>query len=407
MAAKSSASKKRKDTLSNASKTEDAPQGTRASRVALLRGLEAKRKSRVLAYICSDRGGAAAQIGEDSVRPMYEHVRPWGKVPKIDLYLYSRGGSVEVPWRIVSMLREHCDTLGVLIPYRAHSAATLIALGCDEIVMGAKAELGPIDPALGILRQEGGTQLQEEVRVEDIMSYVEFIRKKVGLGDQSAIADSVKVLAEKLQPWFLGSIYRTHSHIRMVARMLLACHNERVDEQKANIIVESLAEKIYSHGHAIGRTEAVELGLPVCRPDAATENAMWQLLEAYESAMIMTVPLDVDGMLGPTKDEAEEPMRIAMIESAAKCSAFQGVFKVKRIRQPPQQVNININLGVSLPPGIDPNVIPQEVMRQFGEQVNNAVPGLVAEQTKKQSAVIRTEGRLSAARWVDVTKSEA
>lgn len=43
-----------------------------------------------------------------------------------------------------------------MVPYKAHSAATLIAIGCDEIVMGSKSELGPIDPALNRIHQEGG-----------------------------------------------------------------------------------------------------------------------------------------------------------------------------------------------------------------------------------------------------------
>ena len=37
----------------------------------------------------------------------------------------------------------------VLIPYRAKSAATLIALGADRILMSDSSELGPIDPLLG------------------------------------------------------------------------------------------------------------------------------------------------------------------------------------------------------------------------------------------------------------------
>lgn len=37
----------------------------------------------------------------------------------------------------------------VVIPYRAKSAATLIALGADRIVMSDSSELGPIDPLIG------------------------------------------------------------------------------------------------------------------------------------------------------------------------------------------------------------------------------------------------------------------
>jgi len=175
-----------------------------AERSELIGRIEEHRQSRVLAYVCSDRQGATAQIGEDAVRPMYDHVRRMGMVETIDLYLYSLGGAVAVPWRIVAMLREYCKRLSVLIPYRAYSAATLIALGCDSIVMGSKGELGPIDPAINRVSQETGTPLQEEIRVEEVMSYLDFLRDKAGLGDQSAIAENVRILGEKLSPWFLG-----------------------------------------------------------------------------------------------------------------------------------------------------------------------------------------------------------
>jgi hypothetical protein len=253
---------------------------------------------------------------------MYDHVRQMGKTESIDLNLYSRGGAVEVPWRIVSMLREHCDRLGVLIPYRAHSAATLIALGCDEIIMTRKAELGPVDPALSRITQEGGTAVQEEIRVEDVMSYIAFLRDKAGLGDQAALAENVRILAEQLKPWVVGSLYRTHSHIRSVARRLLASHKKALDEQRTNIIVESLAEKTYSHGHAISPTEAQELGLPIKRPDAELENCMWQLLEEYEKAMEMRVPVDVESLSTEDRDEFDKDLIIAMIESVALNWAF-------------------------------------------------------------------------------------
>ena len=101
----------------------------REKRIQLIRAIEDMRNSFVITYMCGDRRGAPpAQISEDAIRPMYDHIRDLPKSSKIDLFLYSRGGAVEVPWRMITMLREHCQNLGVLIPYRAHSAATLMAL---------------------------------------------------------------------------------------------------------------------------------------------------------------------------------------------------------------------------------------------------------------------------------------
>jgi len=366
----------------------------RENRLKLIKAIEEKRGSRVLTYICSDRQGSAAQISDDAIPYMAEHLQKFGKVKHLDLFLYSRGGSVDAPWPIISLFREHADKVGVLIPFRAHSAATLIALGCDEVVMTARAQLGPIDPALNkITPQEGGTAVQEEIRVEDVMSFVGFIRDKAGLGDQAAVSANIKLLAEKLSPWVVGSLYRTHSHIRVVARKLLGTHVKPLDEQQLRLIVESLAEKTYSHGHAVGRREAKELGLPVAKPEADIDALLLSLLADYERALEIRKPVDPDALLGADKDEAESPMTIAMVESADLLHAFQGTLKIKRLRQTPANVNIQLNLGVQLPPGIPQQAVPQEVIQQLVQQVQQAVPGLVMQQAKQQSPILRIEAR--------------
>jgi ClpP class serine protease len=80
-------------------------------------------------------------------------------VDQIDLYLYSIGGALEAPWQIISTIRQFCKKLNILIPYKAYSAATLVAIGADKILMGRKGELGPIDPQM--IAQSTATRRQE------------------------------------------------------------------------------------------------------------------------------------------------------------------------------------------------------------------------------------------------------
>ena len=379
----------------------------RDERIQLIRNIEDLRGSFVITYMCGDRRGApSAQIGEDAVRPMYDHVRDLPKDSKIDLFLYSRGGAIEVPWRMITMLREHCNRLGVLIPYRAHSAATLIALGCDEIVMGGKAELGPIDPSLSISKGRG-TAVVEPVQVEDVMSFVRFIKDVAGLTDQSALADNVRILTEKLLPWTLGSIYRTHTHIRMVAQRMLSCRTKRPDEQTMTRITETLAEKIYSHGHAICRDEAKEIGLPVIKPPGELEVFMWDLFEKYEDLLQLKDPIDPQGPFSSAEDEERMELVLAAIESESLTSAFNGTMVLRRIRKTPQQVNINLNVGVSLPPGVDPKAIPDDMriaIEKVLRKVQADAPKWVREQTQKQSPIERVEARFECGGWRDITE---
>lgn len=131
----------------------------RADRVQIIKGIEQSRRSQIIVYFTGDRKPFGSRIAEDAVRPIYEHLLnlQLGKeIKSIDLFLYSRGGDVSVPWRIATMIREFGKEFNLLIPYKAQSAATLLSLGADNIVMTKKAELGPIDPTLVRTTAEGG-----------------------------------------------------------------------------------------------------------------------------------------------------------------------------------------------------------------------------------------------------------
>lgn len=378
--------------------------GSRQRRQELIRKIEAARKSRVLTYMCSDRPGLSTHLGEDAVRPMYDVVRRLGVVDRLDLFLYSRGGSVEVPWRIVSMLREHCKRLGALIPFRAHSAATLIAMGCDEIVMGPKAELGPIDPVLPRrATQDGTASTEEDILVEDVMSYVAFLKDQAGLAGEGLLADQMRILSERLSPWTLGKIYRLHSHIRQVAAKMLTAHANPLDQQAISRIVDTLAERGYSHSYAITRNEAKALGLPLQAAEPGVEAAMWGLLEEYERMLEMRRPIDADAMLGKGLDEAETTQMAAVIEATEMTWAYRGVLRVRRIRQTPQQLNINMKLGVTLPHGLPQDRIRQEIVDQLVNQVRKDVPEFARQQIRDQSAVVRVDARFQGSEWQDVT----
>ena len=215
---------------------------SRAQRKALIEQIEAARGSRLICYVTGDRAPAAAQIGDDAVRPLYDLLREIGTTEKLDFFLYSRGGAIDVPWRIVTALRTTATNWSAVIPFRANSAATLLALGADEIVLGRSGELGPIDPIMNIQRVMPvpggpGTVMQDSVSVEDVMAYMKFVQERAGLSDQAALSTGLTKLTERLDAVALGSAYRTHSHIRDVARRMLLSRNKPHTEQTMATIV--------------------------------------------------------------------------------------------------------------------------------------------------------------------------
>jgi hypothetical protein len=64
----------------------------------------------------------------------------------LHLMLASPGGDGEVAVRLVRAAQTRCRHLTVIVPNQAKSAATLLALGAHEILMGPTSDLGPVDP---------------------------------------------------------------------------------------------------------------------------------------------------------------------------------------------------------------------------------------------------------------------
>lgn len=381
---------------------------SRKERLELIRNIQELRGSKVLVYFTGDRRPFSSQIAEDAVLPLYKHLlalkEAEPKTERIDLFLYTRGGDVSVPWRIVTMIREFYSDFSVLIPYKAHSAGTMIALGADRIIMGKKAELSPIDPTLVRAVIGESTVPPPEISVEDVTSYISFMRERANITDQSALAQVVSPLANHLTPLTLGSVNRQYSHIRLVARKLLTSRKEKIEEGRIGTIIEALTEKMYSHGHAIGRMEAGEIGLPVDNPDENLEAAIWNLYQEYERLLQLTEPIDPDELL--TRENREEyaidNIPLAIVESIPRLDVFEINSVLRRKRQVPPNPQINVNMNLGLPPGIDPTRLSQnfqQIVQQLMGQIAQAIPQIVQQELVRQSPIVGIEARTFGGKW--------
>jgi len=125
--------------------------------------LEKSRGSRVITYLTSDRAPFPAQIALDVLPLFYQTLQSIKKTKKISLFLFSTGGNLDAPWPLVNMIREYCDEFEVIIPFKALSAATLIALGANKIVMTPLSQLSPIDPEGTFLMEGTSRQMNSAI----------------------------------------------------------------------------------------------------------------------------------------------------------------------------------------------------------------------------------------------------
>lgn len=380
---------------------------SRNDRKLVIAEIEALRNSRVLVYVTGDRAPTPAQIGDDAVRPIYEQLRKMDHVGKLDVFIYSRGGAIDVPWRIATALRTAADEWNILIPFRANSAATLLALGADEIVLGRQGELGPIDPGLTIQRMVQGPggnpagAVQENVNVEDIMAYVRFSRDRAGLSDQAALVTSLGRLTDRIDAVTLGNAYRTHSHIRDVARRMLLSRAKPASEQEMATIVEMLAERVYAHGHAIGLRDAQEIKLPVTSAETKLDDAMWRLLNQYETDLKLLEPIDPAAVTG-NQDRYQEEGVISVVETTAGGREFKGQIQIDVKRQVPATLNVALNIGLQLPPNLQAEQLPpalQALMQQFQQMLGQQAQQAVQQAMKEQAPVSGYEAKLIGSHW--------
>jgi Serine dehydrogenase proteinase len=172
----------------------------------------------------------------------------------VDVFLVSNGGSAEAAERIVRLLRERFSEIRFIVPANAYSAATLICLSGDEIIMDAVGTLGPIDPqingipARAILR--AFEQLEERLKSEGpraLTAYMPLI-SKYDLHILE-ICKSAQDLSEELARTWLS------------AYMLKCSEADETVDRVVKFLSDYDIHK--SHGRSVGLTKARELGLKV------------------------------------------------------------------------------------------------------------------------------------------------
>ncbi len=315
----------------------------------IIKKIEQKRGSKVITYVTSDRQGPVnARVAMDIIPIISSQLRKIGKQEKIDLVLYSAGGDTMVPWRLVSMIREYCDKFSVIIPYKAHSAATMISLGADEIVMSDMSELSPIDPSTSNFFNPVDPQNPQNripISVEEVMSYFDLAKNKFGIKSDEDLTKIFNKFVESnpsIHPLALGNINRTHNLIKILAKRLLKSHKEPMKEDEVEKVIEFLTEKLYSHQYYIGRKEAKEdLGIKsVVLADKELSDLMTEIYEEYAKEMNMRTIWNPE--MEFAKGQNQE-YKIAFVENAEGGSHFGINMEFKKVQQNiPQQTQVGI-----------------------------------------------------------------
>lgn len=216
-------------------------------------------------------------ICHNDLLAFYELLEKMGKRSRLCIFIRSDGGHGQASLRIVNLLRKYCNELVALIPLECASAATMMALGADEIYMGPMAYLTAVDTSLTHDLSPVDNRNNDKVSVSlDELNRVIKLWKK----EKSNESDNpYKSLFEYVHPLVIGAVDRADSLSIMICKELLSYHI--TDETKVEKISQTLNSKYPSHNYPILLEEAQNIGLNVKPMVKEVNGLLLELNEIY------------------------------------------------------------------------------------------------------------------------------
>jgi len=278
-------------------------------------------RNRLMSYIFRS-GHPRAMITSADVSSFESVVSSLAGAEQINLIIHSPGGDGTIIEKMVEMSRSHCvganRKFRVIVPNIAKSAATLLALGSDTIVMGYCSELGPIDPQLVINVSGAFQQISAQSFVDARDSLLQEIQKAAS--EKKDAMGYLQQLAGLNIP-FTKECENLIEFSRKTASQLLSKYmlRSRIGEdgprdQKAKEIAERLlSKKLFPvHGQFIdGTTARDQLELNVEVLDKHDE--LWNLIWNYYVRCEIQMALPLAQMPGVVKTKLFESQEVSLV----------------------------------------------------------------------------------------------
>jgi hypothetical protein len=238
----------------------------------IIRRLEQGLGATFLAYWNSNNGS----VCQNDVVGLYGVLRKLGRQPRIMLFIKSDGGSGQASLMMVNLLRQFAARLVAVVPLECQSAATMLALGADEIQMGPLAHLSAVDTSLAHqLSPLDRDNDRVSVSQDELMRLIGLWQKEVG---DNAI-NPYQAIFPYIHPLVIGAVHCVSSLSVKLCMEILSYHLK--DRRKAVAISQALNSSYPSHSYPITLREAQRIGLKVKPLEPAINEQLLELNELY------------------------------------------------------------------------------------------------------------------------------
>ena len=221
-------------------------------------------------------------VCHNDVIGFYEVLQRLGHQKELHLFIKSDGGDGTASLRIVNLLRRYTERLVVQLPLECASAATMIALGADEVGMGPLAFLTAVD-----------TSITHDLSPRDVHNHrvsvsQDELNRAVNLWREEAETSTARpsdpknpysALFDHVHPLVIGAVDRSSSLSVRICTEILGFHMK--DTSKAEAISIHLNSAYPAHDYPIVRDEALRVGLNVKDLDSKLNQMLLDLHGLY------------------------------------------------------------------------------------------------------------------------------
>lgn len=221
--------------------------------------------------------GFRGSVCHNDVVGFYELLETMGHHKRVYLFIKSNGGNGQASIRIINLIRQYTDNLVALVPLECASAATMLAIGANEIQMGPMAYLSAVDTSLT-------HDLSPLDRDNDRVSVsLDELNRIVRLWDSHQVKgqeeNPYQHLFGHIHPLVIGAVDRAESLSIMLCEEILSSHLK--DKKKVKEIASTLNSKYPSHAYPVLLDEAQRIGLHVAAMDKEINNLLLELHGLY------------------------------------------------------------------------------------------------------------------------------
>jgi len=264
---------------------------------AMIKTIQTRLGGKLITYWNGSRGS----VCHSDVTALFKLLEGVGTQEKIFLFIKSDGGNGRAALRMVNLIRRYCKKLVALVPLECASAATMIALGAEDVQMGPIAYLTAVDTSLTHdLSPIDRDNDRVSVSLDEVKRVINLWRK-----NETATRDMnpYHAMFQYIHPLVIGAVDRADSLSLMLCEEILSHHIR--NQAKRSEIAATLNSKYPSHAYPILMDEAKKIGINAVPMDPDVASLLLDLNHIY-SEMGQKATTDI----GDTESHSNEIINI-------------------------------------------------------------------------------------------------